>query len=327
MKVCVFGAGAVGGHIAARLSAANLAEVSVVARGMQLDAIRAHGLVLKSGGGEIRGKPKTATDDAASLRQQDVVLVTLKAHALPALAATLDRLVAPHGTIVFMLNGIPWWWWPHGRAGAQGPLRLLDPDGELWTRLREKALGCVVYSPNELEAPGVVLHQGGNRWVIGEPSDQSTPRLRAVVELFSKSGLPADIPSDLRAEIWRKLMNNASGNTLAALTRLGHYDIATDPDLKRIGIEIMSETLEVAAALGWDLRRESDIEKMAGRAAPGPGPKPSMLQDVLLGRPVEVEAHLGQTQAFARERAVAVPTIDRVLPLLRSVDRALRAAK
>jgi 2-dehydropantoate 2-reductase len=324
MKVCVFGAGAVGSNIAARLSAANLAEVSVVARGTQLDAIRSHDLVLKSGGGEIRGKPKTATDDAASLRQQDVVLVTLKAHALPALAATLDRLVAPQGTIVFMLNGIPWWW-PHGRPGAQGPLRLLDPDGELWKRLREKALGCVVYSPNELEAPGVVLHHGGNRWVIGEPSDQSTPRLRTVIELFSKSGLPADIPSDLRAEIWRKLMNNASGNTLAALTRLGHYDIATDPDLKRIGMQIMRETLEVA--LGWDLRSEIDLEKMAGRAAPGPGPKPSMLQDVLLGRPVEVEAHLGQTQAFARDAGVAVPAIDMVLPLLRGLDRALRAAK
>jgi 2-dehydropantoate 2-reductase len=326
MKVCVFGAGAIGGHIAARLSAANLAEVSVVARGTQLDAIRAQGLVLKSGGGEIRGKPKTATDDVASLRQQDVVLVTLKAHALPALAATLDRLVAPEGTIVFMLNGIPRWW-PHGRPGAQGPLRLLDPEGELWTRLREKALGCVVYSPNELEAPGVVLHHGASRWVIGEPTDQSTPRLRTVIELFSKSGLAADIPGDLRAEIWRKLMNNASGNTLAALTRLGHYEIATDSDLKRIGIEIMRETLDVAAALGWDLRREIDIEKMAGRATPGPGPKPSMLQDVLLGRPLEVEAHLGQTQAFARERAIAVPMIDRVLPLLRGLDRSLRAAK
>jgi 2-dehydropantoate 2-reductase len=326
MKVCVFGAGALGSHIATRLSAANLAEVSVVARGTQLEAIRARGLALKSGAVEVRAKPKTATDDPASLPQQDVVLVTLKAHALPALAATLERLVAPQGTIVFMLNGIPWWW-PHGRPRAHGPLRLLDPDGELWTRLREKALGCVIYSPNELEAPGVVLHHGGNRWVIGEPTDQPTPRLRAVIDLFSNSGLPAEIPSDLRAEIWRKLTNNAAGNTLAALTQRGHYEIATDPDLKRIGMQIMRETLDVAAALGWDLRAEIDIEKSASRAPPGPGPKPSMLQDVLLGRPVEVEAHLGQTQAFAREAGVAVPAIDMLLPLLRGLDRSLRAAK
>ncbi|MGZ5170564.1 MAG: ketopantoate reductase family protein, partial [Burkholderiales bacterium] len=238
MKVCVFGAGAVGGHIATRMSAAGLADVSVVARGAHLDAIRKRGLTLKSGGDEIHAKPQVATDDAAALPQQDLVLVTLKAHALPQLAATLERLVAPQGTIVFMLNGIPWWW-PYGRSGAKGPLRLLDPDGELWTRLREKTLGCVIYSPNELEAPGVVVHHGGNRWVIGEPSDQTTPRLRTVVDLFSKSGLPAEVPVDVRAEIWRKLMNNASGNTLAALTRLGHHAISSDPDLKQLGILIM----------------------------------------------------------------------------------------
>jgi 2-dehydropantoate 2-reductase len=258
------------------------------------------------------------------LPQQDIVLVTLKAHALPALAETLDRLTAPQGSIVFMLNGIPWWW-QHGRPGPQAALPLLDPEGALWTRLRERTLGCVIYSPNELEAPGVVLHHGGNRWVIGEPGDQTTPRLRTVIELFSSAGLPADSVADLRAEIWRKLMNNASGNTLAALTRRGHFEIASDPDLKRIGMSIMRETLDVAAALGWDLRKEIDVEKIAGRATPGPGPKPSMLQDVLLGRPVEVEAHLGQTQAFARERRVPVPTIDVALPLLRGLDRSLRA--
>ncbi|MGZ5259203.1 MAG: ketopantoate reductase C-terminal domain-containing protein [Burkholderiales bacterium] len=131
----------------------------------------------------------------------------------------------------------------------------------------------------------------------------------------------------MRAEIWRKLMNNASGNTLAALTRLGHHAISSDPDLKQLGILIMRETLDVAAAVGSDLRSEIDVEKVAGRATAGPAPKPSMLQDVLLGRPLEVEAHLGQTQAFARERKVPVPTIDLVLPLLRGLDRSLRAGK
>jgi 2-dehydropantoate 2-reductase len=326
MKVCVFGAGAVGGHIATRMSAAGLADVSVVARGAHLDAIRKQGLTLKSGSSEIHAKPKVATDDAATLPQQDVVLVTLKAHALPQLASTLEKLTAPQGTIVFMLNGLPWWW-PYGRSDVKGPLRLLDPDGELWTRLREKTLGCVIYSPNELEGPGVIVHHGGNRWVIGEPSDQATPRLRTIVDLFNKSGLPAEIPSDVRAEIWRKLMNNASGNSLAALTRLGHHAIASDPDLKQLGIRIMRETLDVAAAVGSDLRSEIDVEKIAGRATPGPAPKPSMLQDVLLGRPLEVEAHLGQTQAFARERKVPVPTIDLVLPLLRGLDRSIRAGQ
>ena len=334
MKVCVFGVGAVGGHIAARMSAAKTAEVSVIARGPNLEAIRSQGILLRSGGEEIRGKPAAVTDDASSLPKQDVVIVTLKAHAVPGLAAEIEKLLTPEGVAVFMLNGLTWWWNQgragqgrpgQGRTGGQAALPLLDPQSELWNRLREKTLGCVIYSPNEIVSPGVVSHIGANRWVIGEPSDQKTPRLQAVIDLFCESGLPAEAPKDLRAEVWRKLMNNASGNSLAALTRLGHYEIATDPGVKGIGIAIMRETLDVAAALGWDLRREVDVEKIASRATPGPSSPPSMLQDILLGRPLEVEAHLGQTQAFAREHDVAVPTIDVVLPLLRGLDRSQRA--
>jgi 2-dehydropantoate 2-reductase len=324
MKVCIFGAGAVGCHIAARMAAANKAEVSVVARGANLQAIRAHGIVLKSGGEEIRGKPAAATDDSSTLPKQDAVIVTLKAHAVPDLAAEIDHLLAPQGVAVFMLNGLPWWW-KQGRAGTAASLPLLDPRGELWKRLREKTLGCVLYSPNEIVSPGVVLHIGGNRFLIGEPGGEKTPRLQAVIDVFRNSALPAEAPADLRGEIWRKLVNNASSNSLAALTRLGHFEIASDPGVKAVGIGIMRETLEVAAALGWDLRKEIDPEKMASRAQPGPSSSPSMLQDVLLGRPLEVEAHLGQTQAFAREHRVATPTIDVVLPLLRGLDKSQRA--
>jgi len=325
MKVCVFGAGAVGGHLAARLAAANKAEVSVVARGLQLEAIRSHGAMVKSGGEEIRGKPAVATDDPASLPQQDLVLVTLKGQAIPALVPAIERLLAREGCAVFMLNGLPWWW-HHGRPGAGGALPLLDPESALWTRLRERTLGCVVLSPNEVVSPGVVVHIGANRWLIGEPSGAPTARLQAVIDLFNNSGLTAETPADLRAEIWRKLTGNAAGNSLAALTRLGHYALASDPDIKRLAIGIMRETLEVAAALGWDLRKEIDVEKHAGRATPGPSSTPSMLQDVLRGRSLEVEAHLGQTQAFGRETGVSTPTIDLILPLLRGLDRALRAA-
>lgn len=325
MKVCVFGAGAIGGHIAARMAATRAAEVSVIARGAQLEAIRKNGLTLKSGNEEVRGKPSLATDDPKSVSKQDLVIVTLKAHAIPAVAASVEQMLAPQGSVLFPLNGLVWWW-NQGLPGNKGALPLLDPQGELWNRLRERALGCVVFSPNEVVSPGVIVHIGGNKFVIGEPGNQKTPRVQAVVDLFNKSGLPAEIPADLRAEVFRKLMNNASGNTLAALTRLGHFEIASDPDVKRLGMEIMRESLNVAAALGWDLRKEVDVEKIASRATPGPSSPPSMLQDVLLGRPLEVEAHLGQTQAFAREAGVPTPTIDIVLPLLRRLDRTLRAA-
>src|SRR5688500_18039182 len=265
MKVCVFGAGAVGGHIAARMCAANAAEVSVVGRGAQLDAIRKDGLTLRSGGQEFRGKPAVATDDPGSLTKQDLVIVTLKAYAAPSVAATVEKMLAPQGTVLFPLNGIPWWW-NHGRPGNKGALPLLDPQGELWTRLRERTLGCVIYSPNEVVSPGVVVHIGGNRWVIGEPSNEKTPRAQAVVDLLGKSGLPAEVSPDLRGEIFRKLTGNAAGNTISALTRRGHYEMASDPDLRTVSMGIMRETLEVAAALGWDFRKEIDVEKTATRA-------------------------------------------------------------
>ena len=324
MEVCVLGAGAVGGHIAARLANAGHAEVSVIARGAQLDAIRRNGITLRSGKEEIVGKPAVATDDPSSLPKQDLVIVTVKAHALPALAGTIEKLLAPNGVALFPLNGLTWWW-NVGKPGAKGAVPLLDPQGELWTRLREHTLGCVVYSPNEVVSPGVIVHIGGNRYVIGEPSDEKTARTQAVVDLFNKSGLPAEVPVAIRGEIWRKLMNNAPGNSISALTRRGHYEMASDAGLRGVSVAIMRESLEVAAAMGCDLRKEIDPEKNASRATPGPASTPSMLQDVLLNRPVEVESHLGQTQAFAREAGVKTPTIDVVLPLLRALDNSIRA--
>src|SRR5262245_24520719 len=228
MKVCVFGAGAIGGHAATRLIAASAAEVSVVTRGRQLEAIRSRGLKLLTGGKEITGRPAAATDNPSSLPPQDVVIVTLKAHSLPGVADTLARLVAPQGTVVFVVNGIPWWW-RLGQPGVASPLPLLDPEGALWTKLREKTLGCVVYGPVEVPEPGVIFHFSGNRWLIGEPDGSQSDRLKRVVSLFNAAGLLAEIPADLRLEVWRKGFGNVAGNTLAALTRLPGADFGTVP--------------------------------------------------------------------------------------------------
>jgi 2-dehydropantoate 2-reductase len=326
MKVCVFGVGAVGGQVAARLAASQLAEVSVVARGAQLDAIRKRGVILRSDGKEIVGKPARATDNPAELPPQDLVAVTLKATALPGAAESIARLLAPHGCAIFLNNGIPWWW-PHGLKGASGTLPLIDPESKLRTHLRpERALGCVVYSPNELIEPGVTLHVGGNRWVMGEPDGSMSARLNGAVQLFSGAGLKAEAATDIRREVWLKLVRNASSNSLAALTRLGLAETTADPELRPIAARIMRETLTVAAALGWDLHAEVDPDQIASRSG-HTGPRLSMLQDVLQGRPIEVEVQLGQVQVFAREKGVAVPTIDTLLPLLRGLDRALRQAR
>ena len=322
MKVCVFGAGAIGGHVATRLIAARAAEVSVVTRGRQLEAIRSHGLKLLTGGAEITGRPIAATDNPSSLPPQDVVIVTLKAHSLPGVADTLARLTAPTGAIVFALNGIPWWW-RLGLPGASGTLPLLDPDGALWTRLRERTLGCVVYGPVEVKEPGVIFHFSGNRWLIGEPDGTKSDRVKSVVDLFNAGGLAAEIPADLRLEVWRKSFGNVAGNTLAALTHLPGADFGTVPGLQDVYARLMRETLEVAASLGWDLRPEVDVEKLSRRADSSRF-RSSMLQDVDAGRPMEVEALLGQIHAFAHEAKVAVPAIDCILPLLRGLDASLR---
>ena len=322
MKVCVFGAGAIGGHAATRLIAAKAADVSVVTRGPQLEAIRARGLKVLTGGKEITGRPVAATDDPATLPPQDVVIVTMKAHSLPAVADSLARLVAAQGSIVFVLNGIPWWW-RLGLPGASGALPLLDPEGVLWTKLRERTLGCVVYGPVEVQEPGVIFHFSGNRWLIGEPDGSKSPRLKSVVDLFNAGGLAAEIPEDLRREVWRKAFGNVAGNTLAALTGLRGSEFGAVPGLQDVFAGLMRETLEVAAALGWDLRAEIDVEKVARRSEPSRF-RSSMLQDVQAGRPLETEALLGQVQAFAREKQVAVPHIDVIVPLLRGLDRSLR---
>ena len=324
MKICIFGAGAVGSHVTARLAAAKTDTISVVARGAHLEAIRERGITLRANDAPaITAKPDFATDDPSTLPPQDLLLVTLKACVLPGAADTLARLLAPEGCAVFLLNGIPWWW-PYGLPGNRGPLPLLDPEGTLWNRLRQRALGCVVNSPNEIVEPGVVLHSGRCRFTIGEPDGSMSERLDRAVAVFNGSGMECAAATDLRREIWGKLVLNASANPLSALTRLSPIELGADSEMRGFMARLMRETLDVAAALGWDLRTEIDVEQLAARKDRKPGPRLSMLQDVLLNRPLEVEAILGQTQAFARETGIPVPTIDMILPLLRGLDRSIR---
>jgi 2-dehydropantoate 2-reductase len=323
MKVCIYGTGAIGGHVAVRLLAAKAAEVSVVARGEQLQAIRRQGLTLRRGGQDTIAIPAAATDDPAGLPGQDLVIVTLKAYALAGEAERIAGLLKPDGAALFIVNGIPWWW-NHGLPSRSGALELLDPGGKLWRHVTpQRVLGCVVYSSNTVVAPGVVKHDGGNQWTLGEPDGRDTPRLGAVVGLFNKAGLRTQASSDLRRDIWEKLVLNAAFNPICALTRLSTAGITDDRALTALAGNIVDETLATAAALGCDLRRTINA---SGIVASGGNWRPSMLQDVDRGRPVEVEAILGQVQDFAHGAKVATPAIDTVVALLRGLDRALRGA-
>jgi 2-dehydropantoate 2-reductase len=324
MKVCIFGAGAVGSHVAARMSAARADTITVVGRGAHLKAIAARGITLRSNDEpEITARPDAVTDDPSTLPPQDIVLVSLKATALPAAADTLARLLAPDGVAVFLNNGLTWWW-PYGLAGNHGPLPLLDPQGGLWKQLASRALGCVVQSPNEIVEPGVVVHKGRCRFIIGEPDNTQSARLKLVTDTLQRGGLDGVASTDIRREIWGKLLLNASGNTLSALTRLSPGEMGADPGLQPLVRSLMAETMAVAAALGCDLRNEINVDELSQRKDRKPGLRLSMLQDVVLKRPMEVEALIGQTQAFGREHNVPTPTIDIILPLLRGLQRGLQ---
>lgn len=318
MRICVYGAGAIGGHVAVRLVESGMPEVSVVARGPHLQAIRARGLRLRTGGREIVAHPAAATDDAASLPPQDLVVVTLKASALAGHAAAIARLLAADGAALFVTNGIPWWW---NYGGSNEPLPLLDPDGRLWRELGpERVLGGVVFSTNEVVEPGVVLHRARNRWRVGEPGGVATPRLETVLSALATTKLRVEHAADIRRAVWEKLVLNVAVSGPAALTRLQTAQIVDDASLRRVVVRLVEETIAIALALGWDLRDVVDPDAVA-RELESPGVTPSMLQDVLLGRALEVEAIVGQVHAFGVGAGVATPTLDVLVPLLRGLSR------
>lgn len=329
MRVCIFGAGAVGGYLAARIGHADTAKVSVIARGAQKEAIASNGIRLDTPEDSITVRPAVVTDRPEDLPEQDIVFVTLKVMSQSAVAPALRRLTGDKGCAIFAANGIPWWW-KHGGEHATH-LPLLDPDGALWNVLGPtRALGCIVYSANEVIAPGVVRHLGNNRWVVGEPNGSISPRLQAAVQLLQASGINGEASSNIHTEVWAKLLRNASLNSLCALTRLPVDGLAEDPMLLTLADALIDEIVAVANAQSCDItaQRAAALEQLRrggaeGGSAPVKGLRPSMLQDALAGRPLEVEAIIGQVQALAQEAQVPCPTIDFILPLLRGLNRSL----
>jgi 2-dehydropantoate 2-reductase len=331
LKVCIFGAGAVGGYLAARFGHAGNVTLSVVARGSQKDAILRDGVRLQTPSENITVYPDIVTDNALELPEQDYTFVTVKVGAQPAVARDVRHLVGLAGHAIFAANGVPWWW-KYGTA-APAALSLLDPDAELWTELTpERVLGCVVYSANEVISPGIVRHLGNNRWVIGEPDGSLTSRLQSTVEILRHAGIHAEASQDLRTEIWAKLLRNASINSLCALTRLPVDGLAEDAELLKQAEALAQDIVTVAKSQGSDvsLQFSAACEQLRrGGAEAGTPPvrglRPSMLQDVLASRPLEVEAIVGQVQALAREAGVACPAIDAVLPILRGLNRSIHS--
>ena len=315
MKVCIFGAGAIGGYMGVKLAKAG-ADVSLVARGPHLAAMQEKGLTLIEEG-ETTTVPVTASDDPAALGVQDYVIVTLKAHSVPPVVSKMAPLIGPNTTIVSGVNGVPWWYF-HKLEGAHEGTRLdsVDPGNMQWDGFGpDRVLGCVVYPAAEVIEPGVIKHIEGNRFSLGEPDGSKSDRAQALSKILANAGLKAPVRPKLRDEIWVKLWGNLSFNPISALTQATLDVLCTDEGTRAVARNMMVEAQEIAERLGVKFPIDVD-RRIAGGAAVG-AHRTSMLQDLDQGRPMEIDALVTSVQELGRVTGVPTPTIDTVLGLIR----------
>ncbi|HEV2219993.1 MAG TPA: 2-dehydropantoate 2-reductase [Casimicrobiaceae bacterium] len=314
MKVCIFGAGAIGGYIGHRFARAGL-DVSLIARGPHLAAMRRDGLRLLIDGREEVQRVR-CTDAPEELGPQDYVVIALKAHSISGAIDSMQPLLDDHTTIVTSSNGLPYWYFDVAGVPFHGlALASVDP-GSLQRRLLrpERAVGCVVFPATEIVAPGVIRHEHGGKFPIGEPDGRRTPRIEHLHAMFEAAGFDAPVRSDIRDEIWLKLWGNLCFNPVSALTCATIDVVATDAGTRAVLLSMMREAEAIGGRLGLRLRVDAE-RRMAGAAALGPH-KMSMLQDLERGRPLEIEALVGVILELGRATGVPTPTVDVVHALI-----------
>jgi 2-dehydropantoate 2-reductase len=315
LKIAIIGVGAIGGYVGIRLALAG-EDVTFIARGANLQALRDRGIRLLTADGAEQAVPKVkATNDYAEAGPQDIVVLAMKAHQLEAVAADVPKLFGPDTVVVPMQNGIPYWYF-HRHPGELAGTRVtsVDPSGLIGEKIPcERVIGCVVYPAAELLSPGVIKHVEGNRFPVGEPDGQSSARVKSVSECFIRGGLQSPVLSDIRAEIWLKLWGNMTFNPISALSRATLADICQYPPSRAVAAAMMTEAQEIATKLGITFR--VSIEKRINGAERVGHHKTSMLQDVESSRTLEIEALLGSVVELARLTHTATPHLDTVYAL------------
>jgi 2-dehydropantoate 2-reductase len=321
MKTTIFGAGAVGGHIAARLGAAGM-DVAAVCRGAQLAAIRERGITLHIADERYHARIR-ATDRPEELGKQDLIIVTAKSSVLPETAAPIATLVGPDTTVVFGMNGIPWWYLYRAETTATAPdLSRLDPAGALAREIGlERVIGCMINSANEVIEPGVIKNSPmtKNKFTLGEPDGTLSRRVRVISAELERYGLEVPITESIRVEIWDKLLRNLSTSPICSLTGEPIGVIGRHPELLETSRNLMREGIAVAKAHGIPV--EVEFERVYG-TRPSSMHKSSMLQDFERNRPPEIDGILTSVQAFARAASVPTPTVDAVTALV--IEKARR---
>jgi 2-dehydropantoate 2-reductase len=327
VRIAIVGAGSIGGYLGGFLAAAG-DEVTFIARGANLDAIRANGMkVIAEDGREVIAKNVRVFDTMRDAGAHDTILLTVKAHQVTAVAGDLHELCDANTSIVTMQNGIPWWYFQRNGGQYEGtPVVAADPDGSI-SRAVDPAriIGTVVYPASVLEAPGVVRVVEGKRFTLGELDGSTTPRIEAIAARFVAAGFKAPVSDNLRAEIWLKLIGNLAFNPISALTHATLQDLCRYPLTRELSRQMMTEAETIASKLGITMR--ASIEKrIAGAEKVGPH-KTSMLQDVEHGRPLEIEALVAAVIELGRLTDTPTPHIDSVYACTRLLAQTIADAK
>lgn len=320
MKICIYGAGAIGGYLAAGLAEADGVDVSAIARGAHLKAMRERGLKLISEDGE-KTVQLQASDDPADLGPQDVVIIGLKAHQAWETAEHLSPLIGKDTSVVTCQNGVPWWYF-HALGGAHEgkTLESVDPGARQWNVIGpERAIGCVVYPATEIVEPGVIKHIYGDKFSLGEPDGQISERCKALSAALERGGFRAPVLEDIRSEIWLKLWGNLCFNPISALTRATLDIVASHPDSRQTARKMMEEAEQIARHLGATFR--VDIDRRIDGAAKVGAHRTSMLQDLESQKPMEIDALVSAVQELGVITGIETPVIDVVLGLVRQLGR------
>jgi 2-dehydropantoate 2-reductase len=327
VKIAVVGAGSIGGYLGALLAAAG-DEVTFIARGANLDAIRANGMkVVTEDGREVIAKNVRVFSKMSEAGAQDTVLLTVKAHQVAAVAGDLHHLCDADTSIVTMQNGIPWWYFQrHGGPYEGTPVLAADPDGSIARAVDPaRIIGSVVYPASVLEAPGVVRVVEGRRFALGELDGSTTPRIQAIAARLVAAGFKAPISDNLRAEIWLKFIGNLAFNPISALTHATLEGLTRYPLTRDLSFQMMTEGETIATKLGITMR--VGIEKRIAGAEKVGAHKTSMLQDIEHGRPLELEALVGAVIELGKLTNTPTPHIDAVYACTKLLAKTIEEAK
>ncbi len=323
MKVCVVGAGAIGGMMAAKLAASGH-ELSVIARGAHLEAINSNGLKYIEDDNEIVITDLVATADLTEIKDQDLVLLGVKAHQIEPIADKLEGMLSDTGVIVTLQNGIPWWYFQKLEGEYQDrTVETVDPGGKIAAAVNpDRIIGCIAFPAATIEAPGVIRHIEGQRYPLGELDGSESDRVNAICEAFKGAGFKSFVLPDIRSEIWLKLWGNLSFNPISALTHSTLVDICQYPLTRELAATMMTEAQQIAEKLGASFR--VSLERRIEGAENVGKHKTSMLQDLEVGKALEIDGMLGVVIELGRQTDTPTPAMDTVYALVSLLNKTVQ---